>query len=242
MGSTRLPGKMMMPIGKYTLLSLVIERVKQAALVDKVILASTGTAIDVPLLKEAEKRGSISFAGSENDVLDRYYQCAVLHQASIIIRVTGDCPLIDPRIIDQIISLFKTGNVAYASNFHPPTYPNGFDVEIFSFAALEKAWNEAMLLSEREHVTPYLWKNPHLFSQTNLAYRRDVSKIRLTVDEQADLQAVNAVARYIDPLTASMEDILAVVESHPEICAYNKHITRNQGYEKSIKNDALMKR
>ena len=237
MGSTRLPGKMMRLIQNKTLLELVIKRVKKTEYVDKVILATTSLPDDEILLNQATKYGIDCFIGSPNDVLDRYYQCAKAFQATTVVRITGDCPLIDPVVIDQVIRLYQDKQVDYSSNFHPPTYPNGLDVEVFSFHALEKAWNEAQLPSEREHVTPYIWKHPALFPSANLAYKENLSHIRITIDQEEDLITVNQVVGDKNPEFISLDDISSRIKNDPSLCSPNSHITRNEGYKKSVESD-----
>jgi spore coat polysaccharide biosynthesis protein SpsF (cytidylyltransferase family) len=159
MGSVRFPGKMLKQLGDKPLIWHVIHRVQQATLVDKVVLATSVNENNKPLVREVQSYGVDSYVGDENDVLDRFYQCAKKFKATTIVRITGDCPFSDPEVIDAVISLFQKKRLDYASNVLPPTYPDGLDVEVFSFDALEKAWKEATLQSEREHVTPYIWKN-----------------------------------------------------------------------------------
>ncbi len=242
MGSTRFPGKMLKQLRQKPLIWHVINRVKQAKLVDKIVLATSANKNNEPLIKEVEKYDLDVFVGDENDVLDRFYQCAKKFNATTIVRVTGDCPLIDPDVIDDVVRLFKKNKLDYASNVLPPTYPDGLDVEVFSFAALEKAWNEAKLKSEREHVTPYIWKNEHIFKRMTHKNDEDLSSIRLTVDEERDLVLVNSIIQKIGSNEYRLKDIMKVIRENPSLLKINMDIERNEGYQKSLKEDHITKR
>ena len=150
MGSSRFPGKMLARLADKPLIIHALERVSKAKLVNRVILASTTSLKDKELLNYVSKLGFDVFAGSEEDVLDRFYQAAKKFKASIIVRITGDCPFIDFDIIDQVISLYKNKNLDYASNVMPPTYPDGFDIEVFSFKVLEETWRKTSSNMEKE--------------------------------------------------------------------------------------------
>jgi glutamate-1-semialdehyde 2,1-aminomutase/spore coat polysaccharide biosynthesis protein SpsF len=239
MGSTRLPGKMLAPLLDKPLITWVIERAKKAKLVDAVVLATSQEEKNKVLINAARKSGIECFAGSENDVLDRFYQCAKKFKARNIVRITGDCPLIDPQIIDEVITLFKDNELDYACNVLPPTYPDGFDVEVFSFKSLERAWKEAKLPSEREHVTPYIWKNQDLFKRMTLKNNEDLSKIRLTVDEKEDLVVVENILKKIGFDDFRLADVVRVIKDNPRLLEPNNKFKRNEGYEKSLKEDKM---
>ena len=241
MGSTRFPGKMLKLLGDKPLIWHVVHRVQQATLVDKVVLATSINKNNKPLVQEVQSYGVDCFVGDENDVLDRFYQCAKKFKASTIVRVTGDCPFIDPEVIDAVISLFKKNALDYASNVLPPTYPDGLDVEVFSFAALEKAWKEAKLQSEREHVTPYIWKNETIFKRMTHKNKEDLSSIRLTVDEEKDLVLVNTIIQKIGKPDFRLKDIMKVIRENPTFLKINKGIERNEGYQKSLHEDHMGK-
>ncbi|GAH69912.1 unnamed protein product, partial [marine sediment metagenome] len=191
------------------------------------------------LIEKAKEYGIEYFAGSESDVLDRYYQCAKKFNAKNIVRITGDCPLVDPDIIDEVIALFKENKLDYASNVLPPSYPDGLDVEVFSFDALERAWKEAVLKSEREHVTPYIWKNQSIFKRMTFKNDKDLSKIRLTIDEKKDLVVINHILNELGSDDYGLDEIMEVVKKNPSILNNNKKIKRNEGYEKSLKEDGI---
>ena len=239
MGSSRLPGKMTELLGSKPLIWHVIDRVKKAKLVDKVVLATSVDPANNVLMQKAEEFGIKAFAGDEDDVLDRFYRCAKDAGADAVIRITGDCPFIDPDIIDGVVSLFKESEGDYASNIHPPTYPDGMDVEVFSFTALEKAWSEAKLKSEREHVTPYIWKNKDIFRQANMTNNVDLSDMRLTVDEREDLVFMNEVLKRLDG-EFTLADIVKVIRDNPDLKTINDDFERNEGYEKSLQEDKVI--
>ena len=241
MGSTRFPGKMTKKLAGKSLLWHVINRAKQAKLIDQVIVATGRQPANLVLVKEAQKCAVPGYRGSETDVLSRYYYCAKKYHAQTIVRITGDCPLIDPQVIDQVIKLFQKSRVDYASNVHPPTYPDGLDMEVFSFAALSRAFREARLSSEREHVTPYIWKHPRLFTQVNLTNNRDLSGLRLTVDEPEDLRFLTSLVSYLPQNKYNLDSILKVITTQPQLLAINNKFIRNEGYAKSLKQDKIVK-
>src|SRR3989344_7618105 len=161
MGSTRLPGKILMPLKGKPMLGWQLERLKRAEELDQIILATTNKKSDDQVAALGEACDVTVFRGDEEDVLDRYYRAAKEAGADIIVRVTGDCPLIDPAVVDEVVRHFRRANVDYTK--HPENYPEGLDTEVFSFAALERAWQNAQLPSEREHVTPFIRNHPELF-------------------------------------------------------------------------------
>ncbi|HID72312.1 TPA: acylneuraminate cytidylyltransferase [Candidatus Micrarchaeota archaeon] len=235
MGSTRLPGKSLAEINGKPMLQHVVERARKSKLVNEVIVATTDQPEDNAIEELGRKLGVTVFRGSENDVLDRYYQAAKNAGAEVIVRITADCPLIDAAVSDRVVELFLNEKVDYASNTQPPTFPDGLDTEVFTFAALEKAWNEAELTSEREHVTPYIWKNPDKFRLKNYANGEDLSAMRWTVDSPADLQFVKGLFSFGNP--DSMEAVLEIIKEHPELQKISEGIERNEGYAKSVKED-----
>lgn len=241
MGSTRLPGKMLLPIidGKGAL-ELMLERVSAATLLDRVVVATTTLIEDDPLVHLCEKLGVACFRGDSGNVLDRYYQCArTVGRDDVLVRLTGDCPLHDPAVIDSVVAFFREGQYDYAANTHPPTYPDGLDAEVFSFAALERAWREATLLSEREHVTYYLYTHPESFRVGNLAQEEDLSAHRWTLDEPADLEFIRQVYASLYPSGEKfgMRDVLALLNERPELLNINQDIVRNAGLAKSLELD-----
>jgi spore coat polysaccharide biosynthesis protein SpsF (cytidylyltransferase family) len=238
MGSTRLPGKVLADISGKTLLEHVIQRVSASKLIKQTILATTTNEKDKALIEFARARGLKYYAGSENDVLDRFYQAAKKYNVTTIVRITPDDPFKDPEVIDKLIThyLEKQGAVDYVSNTIKPTYPEGLDAEVFSFKALEKAWREAKKPSEREHVTPYIWNHPELFKLVNVENDTDLSGLRWTVDTEADLKFAREVyARLYHGQVFLMKEILALLKAEPELSKINAGMIRNAGYLKSLK-------
>jgi spore coat polysaccharide biosynthesis protein SpsF len=239
MGSTRLPGKMLLEIDSKSIIAYVVDRVRQSSLINTVLLATGKDKSNDVLADWAGYVGIPCYRGSENDVLDRIYQAAKQVQADVVVRITGDCPLMDFEIIDAVVAEYHNGKYDYVSNVHPPTYPDGMDVEVFSFASLEKAWNEATLASEREHVTPYIWKNTDLFHIKNVASSEDLSQYRLTLDTQEDFILLQKIITYLNKKEeyCGLSCIVDTIKKHPEWMELNVAYDRNEGYEKSLKEE-----
>jgi spore coat polysaccharide biosynthesis protein SpsF len=218
----------------------VVNRVRQAETLDKVVVVTSDDSSDDAVVAFCKQEGIPCFRGSEDDVLDRYYQAAKWMSADVIVRITADCPLIDPDIVDKVVRVYMNGNYDYVSNTNPPTYPDGLDTEVFSLEALKHTWHEARLRSEREHVTPYIRKHPELFRTGNVAYREDLSHIRWTVDEPQDLEFVRAVYSFLTDAWFRMADVLNLFKRHPELMKINAGIGRNEGYQKSVHEDGLI--
>jgi spore coat polysaccharide biosynthesis protein SpsF len=242
--STRLPNKVLEEIQGKPLILHVIERVQHAKLLDKIVLATTTRAVDTPLANLVQARGIPVYRGECDDVLDRYYQAATQYHAEVIVRITGDCPLIDPHVIDRVVQVFLKDHYEYVTNTLQPTYPDGLDVEVFSYQALAAAWKEATLASEREHVTTYIRKHPEEFTQYDVKNPVDLSKYRWTVDNQEDLLFVREIFNrlYAKEKIFYMEDILILLEKHPELQEINTGIQRNEGYLRSLKQDNKVRR
>jgi spore coat polysaccharide biosynthesis protein SpsF len=242
--STRLPGKVLKEIQGKPLILHVIERAQHAKLLDKIVLATTTRAVDTPLADLVDAQGILVYRGECDDVLDRYYQAATLFHAEVIVRVTGDCPLIDPHVIDQVVQVFLQHHYDYVTNTLQPTYPDGLDVEVFSYQALVKAWKEAALTSEREHVTAYIRNHPEGFTRYDVKNPVDLSKYRWTVDNQEDLEFVREIYSRLYPKEKIfyMEDILTLLQQHPELKEINAGVQRNEGYLRSLKHDKKIRR
>jgi spore coat polysaccharide biosynthesis protein SpsF len=240
--STRLPGKVLKIIEGKTVLEHVINRVRAAKNLDDVIVATTVKKEDLKIVKLCSYLGISVFCGSEEDVLDRYYQAARAFKANHIIRITADCPLIDPMVIDKVIELYFKKNADYATNTLPETFPDGLDNSIFSFETLSVAWKNAKLSSEREHVTPYIRKNPNIFKIVNLKCNIDLKDKRWTIDEPEDLKFIKIIYKnlYYEDSLFGMEAILNYLKENPEIEKINKNIIRNEGYFKSLNEDRGM--
>ncbi|MCR9242067.1 MAG: aminotransferase class III-fold pyridoxal phosphate-dependent enzyme [Rhodobiaceae bacterium] len=231
MGSTRLPNKVMKPICGTPMIELLLSRLSRASEVDETVVATTVDEQDTSLVEHVQKLGFAHSRGSEADVLDRYFQAAQAHDADIVVRVTGDCPLVDAGLVDQCIQDFRQAKVDYLSNIMPPTFPDGLDVEVFSFSALEKAANEAQESADREHVTPYLRRAAKI-TRKNYRNYEDFSALRWTVDEPADFVVVERVFEHFHPQRDfSWTDVLALQKASPEIFRENDTIGRNEGQD-----------
>jgi len=243
MGSTRLPGKVLMDIAGQPMLRRVIERLKHTKLLDDIVIATSTNDEDKPVIKLAEQNKVKSYAGSPNDVLDRYYQAAKLYKADVVVRITADCPLIDPQVVDKVIKYYKAGKYDYVSNVVKPTYPDGLDTEVFSYRSLTKAWQEAKLTSEREHVTPYIWKNTAIFKIGGIQNTTDYSSLRWTVDDRKDIEFIREVYRHLYKKNKMfyMGDVLGLLKQHPELLKINQGTARNEGYTKSVLEDKIVK-
>jgi spore coat polysaccharide biosynthesis protein SpsF (cytidylyltransferase family) len=243
MKSSRLPGKVMREIEGRPMLWHVVKRLKKARLVGRIIIATSNREIDTPILKLGRALRLDCYAGSEQDVLDRYYRAATNFGADIIVRITADCALIDPHIVDDVIRRYMQGDCDYVANTLKWTYPDGVDVEVFSYAVLEKAWREARWASEREHVTPYIRKNPDKFRLVNIESGTDLSRFRWSVDREEDLEFVRQVFRHLyqEGQIFYMEDVLKLIEKYPQLADINRDIVANEGYQKSLREDRIVK-
>jgi spore coat polysaccharide biosynthesis protein SpsF (cytidylyltransferase family) len=238
MGSGRLPGKVMLKVDdSLTILEYVVSQVNKSKLVEKIVIATTSLKEDDKIVDLAKSIGIDYFRGDSDDVLDRYYQCAKEFSFSEIVRITSDNPLIDPTLIDDAISPFSSGSYDYATNNLPRTFPQGTEVEIISFNALEIAWEEAIKPSEREHVTPYFYNNPQKFKIFYINNPTNLSNYRWTVDNKTDLELVRILASKIKKRPILMEDILKVLKEEPNLLTINKDYVLNEGYLKSLKKD-----
>lgn len=229
MGSTRFPGKVMRAICGTPMIGLLLERLSLASRLDQVIVATSNNESNSVLIKYLEQSDRSVYCGSETDVLGRYYEAAKHVKADAIVRITGDCPLVDPEVVDAIIEKFVADGVDYVSNVSPPTYPDGLDVEVFSFSALEKACQDADSLKHREHVTSFLRESGEV-SSVNYACDKNYSHERWTVDEAADFEVVQAVFKKFHPRKDfGWRDILALRQSEPDLFEANHHLIRNEG-------------
>jgi len=233
MSSTRLPGKVLKIASGRPLLERMVERVRKSKLVDEVWVATTTDPTDDELYAFCGKHQIPVYRGNLLDVLDRYYQLAKQAGAEVIVRLTGDCPLIDPELIDEVISAFFKERVDFACNRLPPpfsrTYPIGMDIEVCSFAALETAWKNAVEKHEREHVLPYLYEEPGRFKILQLNYAEDLGTLRWTVDTPEDLEVLQAIYAHFDGRNDfSWLDVLDLYRQRPELFQVNaavKHKT-----------------
>jgi spore coat polysaccharide biosynthesis protein SpsF len=229
MGSTRLPGKVLMNLAGEPVLVRVIERARRATLLDDVVVATTTQPADDAIVQLCAERNYPCFRGSEDDVLDRYYQAARQYEADVVVRITSDCPLIEPQVIDQGLQEFFEHQADYASNgMSTRTFPRGLDVEVMTFAALERAWQEDTNPAWREHVTPYIYRHPELFRLHALANPVDLSHMRWTVDTPEDLAFVRHIYDHFGNDAFSWQDVLALLEQHPEWLEINRHVEQKQ--------------
>lgn len=239
MSSTRLPGKVLLLTCGKPLLQHQIERVRRSRTIDTLVVATSDSPGDRPILALCEALGVPAFAGSLEDVLDRMVRAAEPHHPEWLVRLTGDCPLADPALIDEVVRACQQPGVDYASNALQPSYPDGLDAECMRFAALQQAWREARKPSEREHVTPFLHTQPQRFVLRAVRHARDLSALRWTVDDPADFVFVSQVYERLYPRKPefAMEDVLRLLEEHPELAALNAATARNEGYLRSLAKD-----
>lgn len=242
LGSSRLPRKVLLPLAGKTVLQCVIERVRRSRLINEVIVATTIAKEDLEVVKLCADLSVRVFCGSCDDVLDRYYQAARLIRPEHIVRITSDCPLIDPLVIDSIIQEHLLHSGDYTSNTIKETYPDGQDAEVFTLEALKKTWQNAKLSSEREHVTPYMRKYPNIFKLYNVEYKEDLSQKRWTIDNPEDYDFITAIYNGLNNqgFIFTMHDILLFLKDNPGIEKINHHIMRNEGYQKSLRDDRIL--
>lgn len=236
-GSTRLPGKVLMKLNEDTVLSLLLKQLKHSKFLDKKIIATTNNPKDDVIEKFTTSNNIKLFRGDSDNVLDRYYQCAKRFSLTHIVRITADNPLIDPDIIDQAIKKYSTFKYDYLTNSIDRTFPNGTEVEIFSFDALEIAWKYAKKISEREHVTPYFYNNPKKFKIHHFKQEKNQSKFRYTIDRKEDYALVVEILSRIKKRPIRTSDIIDLLTTNPQLLKLNSHIITNEGYIKSIKED-----
>jgi spore coat polysaccharide biosynthesis protein SpsF (cytidylyltransferase family) len=239
-GSTRLPGKILKEIEGESLLQIHLDRLKNCKNVNEIIVATTVNEEDNVIFDKAIAWGFSASRGSESDVLDRFYQAVKEKNADWVVRVTSDCPLIDAELVDKVIAFAQEKEVDYCSNGFIENYPDGQDVEVFKILALETAWKNANLLSEREHVTPYIrnnsdYKGGTIFTSINYPCASDFSKIRMTVDESRDFELLEILINDLGTEKSWMEYTNYIIENN--LTKVNDQIIRNEGLLKSLKND-----
>jgi spore coat polysaccharide biosynthesis protein SpsF (cytidylyltransferase family) len=234
MGSTRLPGKVMADAGGRPMLGLLVARLRQTPGLAELLVATSDRESDDPIAKYCASERIPCFRGSESDVLDRFHGAARGLGASVLVRITADCPLVCPEIVGELIRAYRESGAEYGVT--SPQHAEGLDCEIFSAGALDAAWREAKKPSEREHVTPFIAADPARFRRITLASARDDSGYRITVDEPRDLDAVRAVvAGFGDGIDrATWSQIREFLDAHPEVRGLNADIERNEGYRKSL--------
>lgn len=229
LGSTRLPAKVLKDLGGKPLLARMLERLQRVRTRSRVIVATTTDPADDPIVTLCDRLGVEVFRGHPTDLLDRHYRAAAAADAGIVAKIPSDCPLIDPEIVDRVFARFAAGDSDYVSNLHPASWPDGNDVEVMRFAALETAWREAALDMEREHTTPFLWERPERFRLANVAWDgaeacRDCSLThRWTLDYPEDYEFIRRVFETLYPINPDFgcRDILRLVGDRPELAAIN---------------------
>jgi len=240
-GSTRLPNKVLKTIGHQTLLDIHLQRILKSKKIDQLLVATTVDALDTRIVEITKSNALPFYQGSVENVLDRFYKAAVKFKPKWVVRLTSDCPLIDAMLIDDVINYAIEKDVDYCSNTLNPTFPDGMDIEVFKFTALEKAWKEAELDSEKEHVTPFIHKNStfnglDLFVSCNYESDTNFSDVRLTVDEPTDFDVVKLVVENLG-LDENWRTYTDFYLLNKKINELNGSYRRNEGYEKSLKED-----
>lgn len=237
MGSSRLPGKVMAEIVGKPMLFHVVTRVSRARKINIVTVATSTHASDDSIAEYCAGANIPCFRGSEEDVLDRFYQAAKHFQADVVVRLTADCPLHDPEVIDRVVSVLLESDADFVSGGMKTTFPDGLDAAAFPMTVLSQTWQEAKLKSDREHVTPYIHKHPEIFRLKTITCDEDLSYLRWTVDEPRDLEFVRAVYEYLGDTSFGMKEILDLLKKHSELNNINTGIQRNEGYLKSLTAD-----
>ena len=228
--SSRLPAKILLPGYNKPLLLHLIERLKKSKLISEVVVATSTLEIDEIIFKICKKKKISVFRGHSTDLLDRYYKCATKYNADTIIRITSDCPLMDYKIVDRVINKFNLSKADYVSNTHPPTFPDGFDIEVFNYEVLKRVFFEAKKNFQREHVTPYIWDNPKKFkinNYRNLSDHNYYEKFRLTLDYIEDYYVIWKIYDELYPKKKFFEfkDIIKYIK-------INNHLLINRKYLK----------
>jgi spore coat polysaccharide biosynthesis protein SpsF len=216
-----------------------IERVQASGSIDKLVVATSVESSDDPIEQLCLEEGVSCYRGKLDDVLDRFYQASRHWRADHVVRLTGDCPLTDPQVIDAVIQHYLSGKFDYVTNCLEPTFPDGLDVEVFGAASLERAWREAMLTSEREHVATFISSRPETFRLSNFRNGQDLSALRWTVDHDKDFELVTRIyeALYEQNQRFTMLEILAYLDLHPDLKTFNTEFVRNEGLQRSIEKD-----
>ena len=238
MGSSRLPGKVLMPLAGRPVLAHVVDRLALCETIHHTVVATSTDPADDAIAAWCARAGVACFRGSLHDVLDRYHQAALAHRADAIVRITADCPAIDPAIVDEVVAGFIAGGFEFYSL--AGEFPDGLDCSVFAAAAIARAWREARLPSEREHVGPYIEHHPEWFRCGGLRKFNGLAHHRWTLDEPRDLALLQAVFSQLDrgPGTAfGAAEVLALLARQPQLCILNQHIVRNEGYLKSLAAD-----
>lgn len=231
MGSTRLPGKVLQDLEGKTVLARVVERVRQAKQVDEVLVATTDLPADDAIAGECRRHSVKVSRGDQEDVLDRYFRAAQLAKAEVVVRITADCPLIDPEITSKTITAFLESQPDYASNALQRTYPRGLDTEVISCNALSRVWQEARKPYERAHVTPYIYEHPDKFKILPVIGDADFSSHRWTVDTAEDLEFVRAIYNRFGDAPFQWQHVLGLLDREPALMEINRSVEQKALHE-----------
>lgn len=236
MTSTRLPGKVLLPLAGEPMLARLVQRLHRVQRANGIVIATTTNATDEPIAALCAQLGVPCHRGSEHDVLSRYADAAREHGADVVVRITADCPLIDPALIDQVIAVYQEGGSDCVSNMLPPTWPYGMAVEVFSASALAQARAQATQPAEREHVTPFIYGHPERYRLRNVTSPVDLSHHRWTVDTPEDYELVRRLFETLHPVHPefTQAQILAMLDAHPEWLAINQHIRQKPATESQL--------
>ena len=242
MSSTRLPGKVLLKLGDRTVLGQVLNQLSFSKRINECVIATSTSNEDNVIEKWAINNNIKYFRGDLEDVLKRFYLTAKNFGANIVVRITADCPLIDPEVVDAVVGLYISKIADYASNADPPTFPDGLDTEVFSFKVLQNANKNAKLRSEREHVTPYIRNNPLLFKSVNLQSNVNYAHLRWTLDNPEDYDLIKKIYTYLEKKKSFIHwrDVLNLFHKNPQLRSMNRHIKRNEGYDKSLREDKIL--
>lgn len=236
MSSTRLPGKVLLPVNGTPMLKIQLTRLLKSKKVDKVVVATSNQSLDNPIGALCQQLNIPCYRGDLDDVLARFYGCAKAFNLSQVVRICGDCPLIDPQLIDDLIADHINSGVDYTSNCVQRCFPDGQDIEVFSFNALETAYFEAKKPSEREHVTPFI-RNSLLFSLSDFVIGENYSAFRTSVDHQQDFEVISNIYNYFKGKEFGYKEIAHYLKTHPKVNALNANIELNEGYKRSLQQD-----
>jgi spore coat polysaccharide biosynthesis protein SpsF len=232
MGSTRLPGKVLMDLGGETTLSRVVRRLLRAASLQEVAVATTGADKDKAIVEACRRMGVACVTGSEQDVLDRYLQAAEKLGTQVIVRITSDCPLIDPELVDQVVESLIERHADFCCNVLPRTYPRGLDAEAFTKEALEKTWEVSDQPHQREHVTPLFYERPDLFRLATVRGQQEWSQYRWTLDTPEDLLLIRAIySNFENRDDFTWREVVTLMQDSPELAAINAHVVQKPAKE-----------
>ena len=245
MGSKRLPGKVLAEVAGKPMLWHIVDRLRRSRLVDEVVIATSSTAENLPIVRMAEESGMPYYAGSEADLMDRFYWAGLKFSADAVVRITADCPLVDPRIVDKVVGCFLENRprYEYVSNCRPAaSYPHGLDVEVISFGLIERLWNETKDPFRREWFTTNIFENPQKYPQFCLKSEKDLSHIRLTVDYPEDLELVRYVfgKLYSENSCFYLEDILKLFSEDPSVFEINAKYKKDEAYAAELKKRGIV--